>query len=101
KHAVETRAHAGNLSTAASMRALLPQFGHPHIDGALAGDPDDCEQLISAAPNAHRPDVLVALYRARIPVNGFRAALTEAWNHDHHYLLASISHKGLKEMFEY
>lgn len=69
---------------------------------ALAGDPEAASLLITRLDNANRGIAVRALYEAKIPPAAFRAALGDAWAHDHaHVWNAANTWPRFVAMFRY
>ena len=78
----------------------LEPRAHQYIDGALAGDLEAAGNLVFAASNPNRGIVAVGLYLAKVPNPAFRQALSDAWDHDHGWVIASAgSRNRLMAMF--
>ena len=84
------------------LRRELPGYVLRELDPALAPNatPEHAAGLITATPNEWRGGVVLLLYRRHAPVDVFRRALDDCWNHDHNVLIATVrSRVTLKAMF--
>jgi hypothetical protein len=73
------------------LRHLLPDFAADYLEAAFAGDSDAADRLILTAPNRSRGLIVRAMYDAKVPADALRTALSGAWDHDHHEVLAAAA----------
>lgn len=71
-----------------------------HIDPAFSGDVGAVSRLLFAAPNKSRPLVVDYLWLDNAPLPALQTALTEAWEHDHHYMHAYFRPPELRALFK-
>jgi hypothetical protein len=73
-----------------------------HAQAAFDGDEDDAFSLSVALNNGRRGDVAVAMWRAKVPKEAFRAYLASVWDYDHRYVIgAAGTRRTLAYMFRY
>jgi hypothetical protein len=73
-----------------------------HARAAFDGDTDAAFSLSVALGNYKRGVVAVAMWRAKVPVEAFRAYFSSVWDHDHRHVIdAAISRRTLAHMFRY
>lgn len=84
----------------------LEKHGYPHelepARAAFDGDAEAAFSLSCALENHKRGAVAVAMWRAKVPVEAFRAYLSAVWGHDHRYVIeAAETRRTLAYMFRY
>lgn len=84
----------------------LEKHGYPHevkhARAAFDGDVEAASDLSCALENHKRGAVAVAMWRAKVPVEAFRAYLSAVWGHDHRYVIeAAKTRRTLAYMFRY
>ncbi|MFA6064205.1 MAG: hypothetical protein WC736_16570 [Gallionella sp.] len=73
-----------------------------HVEPAFNGDVDAAFKLCAALGNDKRGHVAVAMWRAKVPPDAFRAYFSTAWDHDHRYVIgAAGTRRRLAYMFRY
>ena len=73
-----------------------------YVEPAFAGDVDAAGNLVVALSNAERGAVALFMWRAKVPVDAFREYFSNAWDHDHRYVIeAAQTRRRLGFMFRY
>lgn len=73
-----------------------------HVEAAFDGDADAAFSLSVALSNSKRGAVAVAMWRAKVEREAFRAYFESVWGHDHrHVIAAAESRRTLGHMFRY
>lgn len=73
-----------------------------HVEAAFDGDADAADALSVALSNSKRGAVAVAMWRAKVEREAFRAYFESVWVHDHrHVIAAAESRRTLGHMFRY
>jgi hypothetical protein len=84
----------------------LEKRGYPdvlrHARAAFDGDEDAAFSLSVALENGLRGGVALAMWRAKVKREAFRAYLQSVWDHDHRYVIdAAQTRRTLGYMFRY
>jgi hypothetical protein len=73
-----------------------------HVEPTFKGDVDAAFKVWAALGNDKRGPVAVALWRAMVPPDAFRAYFSAAWDHDHRYVIgAAGTRRRLAHMFRH
>jgi hypothetical protein len=73
-----------------------------YVKPAFAGDEEAAFSLSCSLENHERGLVAVAMWRAKVPVDSYRAYFSSVWDHDHRFLIdAASNRRTLAYMFRY